>query len=249
MKRLDKKIALITGGNSGIGLATARLFAAHGAKVIVTARRRDTLDEAVRLIGHDALGIQGDVADLAHHASVADEIRKRYGGLDVYMANAGILTVAHSAQVSPDEFDAQFGVNTRGVFFGVQAVSPILRDGASIILTSSLASSKVLDGHAVYAGSKAAIEAFARSWALEFRQRRVRVNVLSPGPVDTSIIEKLGVPEAERPAFLHSMTERIPAGRLGGADELAHAALYLASDESRYVNGAELLVDGGMSLA
>lgn len=249
MKRLDQKVALITGGNSGIGLATARLFARHGAKVIVTARRKEALDEAVRLIGHDALGIQGDVADIAHHAAVADEVRRRYGGLDVYMANAGVLTVAHSAQVTPDEFDAQFGVNTRGVFFGVQAVSSILREGASIILTSSLASSKVLEGHAVYAGSKAAIEAFARSWTLEFRQRRVRVNVLSPGPVDTTIIEKLGVSEAERPAFLRSMTERIPAGRLGEADELAHAALYLASDESRYVNGAELLVDGGMSLA
>ncbi|AHX13395.1 short-chain dehydrogenase [Dyella jiangningensis] len=249
MKRLDQKVALITGGNSGIGLATARLFARHGAKVIVTARRKEALDEAVRLIGHDALGIQGDVADVAHHAAVADEVRRRYGGLDVYMANAGVLTVAHSAQVTPDEYDAQFGVNTRGVFFGVQAVSSILREGASIIVTSSLASSKVLEGHAVYAGSKAAIEAFARSWALEFRQRRVRVNVLSPGPVDTTIIEKLGVSEAERPAFLRSMTERIPAGRLGEADELAHAALYLASDESRYVNGAELLVDGGMSLA
>lgn len=249
MKRLEQKVALITGGNSGIGLATARLFARHGAKVIVTARRKEALDEAIRLIGHDALGIQGDVADVAHHAAVADEVRRRYGGLDVYMANAGVLTVAHSAQVTPGEFDAQFGVNTRGVFFGVQAVSSILREGASIILTSSLASSKVLEGHAVYAGSKAAIEAFARSWALEFRQRRVRVNVLSPGPVDTSIIEKLGVSEAERPAFLRSMTERIPAGRLGEADELAHAALYLASDESRYVNGAELLVDGGMSLA
>jgi NAD(P)-dependent dehydrogenase (short-subunit alcohol dehydrogenase family) len=169
------------------------------------------------------------------------------------MANAGILTVAHSAQVSPAEFDAQFGVNTRGVFFGVQAIAPILREGASIILTSSLASSRVLDGHAVHAGSKAAIskaaiEAFARSWALEFRQRRVRVNMLSPGPVNTSITEKLGVPEAGRPEFLRTMTERIPAGRLGEADELALAALYLASDESRYVNGTELLVDGGMSL-
>lgn len=248
MKRLDNKVALVTGGNSGIGLATARLFASNGAKVIVTARRQDALDEAVRLIGYDALGIRGDVANVEHHAAVADEIRRRYGGLDIYMANAGILTVAHSAQVSPAEFDVQFGVNTRGVFFGVQAIAPILREGASVILTSSLASSKVLDGHAVYAGSKAAIEAFARSWALEFKQRRVRVNVLSPRPVDTSIIEKLGVPEAERPEFLRTMTERIPADRLGEADELAHAALYLASDESRYVNGAELLVDGGMSL-
>lgn len=249
MKRLENKVALITGGNSGIGLATARLFARHGAQVVVTARREDTLHEAVQAIGHGAVGIRGDVADLAHHASVAAEIRRRFGSLDVYMANAGVLTVAPSSQVSPAEFDQQFGINTRGVFFGVQAVAPILRDGASIILTSSLASSKVLDGHAVYAGSKAAIEAFARSWALEFRHRRVRVNVLSPGPVDTSIVEKLGVPEEERPAFLRAMTERIPAGRLGEAEELAQAALYLASDESRYVNGAELRVDGGMFLA
>lgn len=248
MKRLDQKVALITGGNSGIGLATAQLFAKHGAKVIITARRRETLDEAVRLIGHDALGIQGDVADIDHHAEVAKEIKHRFGSLDVYMANAGILTITHSSQVTPSEFDAQFGVNARGVFFGVQAMAPILREGSSIILTSSLASSRALDGHAVYAGSKAAIGAFARSWALEFKQRRVRVNVLSPGPVDTSIIEKLGVSEAERPSFLRSMTERIPAGRLGEADELAHAALYLASDESRYVNGTELRVDGGMYL-
>lgn len=246
MKRLSNKVALITGGNSGIGLATARLFAIHGAQVIVTARRQDVLDDAVRQIGHGAVGLSGDVADIEHHSFVAEEVRRRYGALDVYMANAGVLSITPSSQVSPAEFDAQFGINARGVFFGVQAIAPVLRDGASIILTSSLASAKVLDGHAVYAGSKAAIEAFARSWTQEFRHRRLRVNVLSPGPVDTSIVEKLGVPEAERPAFLRSMAERIPAGRLGEADELAHAALYLASDESRFVNGATLRVDGGM---
>ncbi len=249
MKRLENKVALITGGNSGIGLATAQLFARHGARVIVTARRSDVLEAAVQAIGHDAVGIRGDVADIEHHAAVADEVRRRFGALDIYMANAGVLTITPSAQVSPAEFDAQFGVNTRGVFFGVQAIAPVVRDGGSIILTSSLASSKVLEGHAVYAGSKAAMEAFARSWALEFKERRVRVNVLSPGPVDTSILEKLGVAEADRPDFMRSMTQRIPAGRLGEADELAHAALYLASDESRFVNGTELRVDGGMFLA
>ncbi len=249
MKRLENKVALITGGNSGIGLATAQLFARHGARVIVTARRQEVLDAAVQAIGHDAVGIRGDVADIEHHAAVADEVRRRFGGLDIYMANAGVLTITPSAQVSPAEFDAQFGVNARGVFFGVQAIAPVVRDGGSIILTSSLASTKVLEGHAVYAGSKAAMEAFARSWALEFKERRVRVNVLSPGPVDTSILEKLGVPEADRPDFLRSMTQRIPAGRLGEADELAHAALFLASDESRFVNGTELRVDGGMFLA
>jgi len=248
MKRLENKVALITGGNSGIGLATAQLFARHGAQVIVTARRQAMLDEAVASIGHGAIGIRGDVADVEHHAQVADEVRRRFGALDVYMANAGVLTITGSAQVSPAEFDAQFAVNARGVFFGVQAMTPVMREGGSIIVTSSLASSRVLDGHAVYAGSKAALEAFARSWALELRHRKVRVNVLSPGPVDTSIVEKLGVPEADRPAFLKSMTDRIPAGRLGEPDELAHAALYLASDESRFVNGAELRVDGGMFL-
>lgn len=248
MKRLQGKVALVTGGNSGIGLASARLFAREGAQVVVTARRQAVLDEAVEAIGHGAHGIRGDVADIDHHRAVAEHVRARHGALDVYMANAGALTIAPSAQVGPAEFDQQFNINARGVFFGVQAIAPVLRDGASVILTSSLAASRVLEGHAVYAGAKAAMEAFARSWALEYRQRRVRFNILSPGPVDTSILEKLGVPEADRPQFLRTMAERIPAGRLGHPDELAHAALYLACDESRFVNGTTLRVDGGMSL-
>ncbi|UTA53248.1 glucose 1-dehydrogenase [Lysobacter soli] len=249
MKRLEGKVALVTGGNSGIGLAAAQRFATEGARVIVTGRRKDVLDDAVRQIGDGAIGIQGDVADIEHHAVVAQAVRDRFGALDVYMANAGVINIAHSATVTPEEYDAQFDVNARGVFFGVQSITPVMRDGGSIILTSSLAATRVLDGHAVYAGTKAAIGAFARSWALELRDRRIRVNVLSPGPVDTSILAKLGIPEADRPAFLHAMAERIPAGRLGEPDELARAALYLASDDSSFVNGIELHVDGGMSLA
>ena len=248
MKRLQGKTALVTGGNSGIGLATARLFAREGAQVIVTGRRPDVLAQAVKEIGHGATGIVGDVADLDHHRVVAHEIRQRFGQLDIYVANAGVLTITPSEQVTPAEFDAQFAVNARGVFFGVQAIAPLLRDGASVVLVSSLASSRVLDGHAVYAGAKAAMEAFARSWALEFRERRLRFNVLSPGPTDTAILAKLGVPEAERPAFLQAMAARIPAGRLGEPEELAHAALFLASDESRFVNGSKLHADGGMAL-
>lgn len=248
MNRLSGKVALITGGNSGIGMATAGLFAAEGAQVIVTARRQHVLDQAVRRIGHGAIGIQGDVADIEHHAFVAREVQARFGGLDIYVANAGVITVSPSDKVTPEQFDAQFNVNTRGVFFGVQTIAPVMHDGGSIILTSSLAASKALDGHAVYAGSKAAIEAFARHWALELRARKVRVNVLSPGPVDTAIVEKLGIAEADRPAFLKAMTDVIPAGRLGEAEELAQAALYLASDDSRYVNGIKLHVDGGMSV-
>ena len=179
---------------------------------------------------------------------MAGEIRTRFGALDIYVANAGVNTITPSALVMPEEFDAQFNVNARGVFFGVQHIAPIMRDGGSIVLTGSLAATRAFDGHAVYAGSKAAIRAFARHWALEFKARKIRVNVLSPGPVDTSILEKMGIPEAERPGFVKTMAGMIPAGRFGEVDELALAALYLASDESRFVNGVELLVDGGMSL-
>lgn len=248
MNRLKDKVALITGGSSGIGLATASLFAREGAQVIITGRRKDILNEAVRAIGKGAMGICGDVADIEHHAAVASQIRDRFGALDIYLANAGVLTIRHSAEVSPAEFDHQFGVNARGVFFGVQAAIPLLRDEGSVIVISSLASAKVLDGHAVYAGAKAAVEAFARSWALELRDRHIRVNVLSPGPVDTAILEKLGVPEANQPDFVRMMASRIPAGRFGDVDEIAHAALFLASEEGRFVNGAELRVDGGMYL-
>jgi NAD(P)-dependent dehydrogenase (short-subunit alcohol dehydrogenase family) len=248
MKRLEGKTAVITGGNSGIGLACACLFAREGAQVIITGRRKAILDQAIETIGHGAIAIEGDVTSLEHHDNVAAQVKARFGGLDVYMANAGVITLQPSAQVSPDDYDAQFNINTRGVFFGVQSITPLLRDGASVILTSSLAATKVLQNHAVYAGSKAAIAAFARSWALELRARRIRVNVLSPGPVDTAIIGKLGISDEQRPDFLKMLGDMIPAGRLGEADELARAALYLASADSAFVNGIELLVDGGMSL-
>lgn len=248
MKELAGKVALITGGGSGIGLACAKVFAAEGAQVIVTGRRQPALDAAVRQIGSGALGIGGDVASPLHHASLADEISRRFGGLDIYMANAGINTIRLSAEVSEAEFDEQFAVNTRGVFFGVQKMAPILRDGGSIILTGSLASDKMLDGHAVYAGSKAAIGAFARNWAIELKARGIRVNVLSPGPTETAILEKLGIPREQRGAFEASMAASIPLGRMGQPDELARAALFLASRSSSFVTGINLRVDGGMAL-
>ncbi|WP_315388350.1 SDR family oxidoreductase [uncultured Stenotrophomonas sp.] len=248
MQTLHGKTALITGGSSGIGLATARLFAAQGAKVIITGRRKDIVDAAVASIGSAATGLVGDVADIAHHDAVAAELKQRLGGLDIYMANAGLNTINESARVSPEEFDAQFSANTRGVFFGVQNIAPIMRDGGAIIITSSIASQKVLDGHAVYAGSKAAIEAFARSWMVEFRARRIRVNVLSPGPVNTPILDKLGIPPEQRGDFEQQVASAIPLGRLGEPDELASAALFLASDAGSFVNGVVLRVDGGMSV-
>lgn len=248
MKSLSNKVALITGGNSGIGLATAKLFAAEGAQVIITARRQDTLDAAVSQIGNGAVGIQGDVADLSHHDRVAEYVDQRFSGLDVYIANAGINTITHSEKVSQSEFDAQFGVNTKGVFFGVQKISPLIRDGGAIILSGSIASDKVLDGHAVYAGSKAAIGAFARSWAIEMKSRGIRVNVISPGPTDTEILGKLGIAPDKRDQFDAAMAEAIPLGRMARPDETARAALFLASEASSFITGVNLRVDGGMSL-
>lgn len=248
MTSLNGKVAVITGGNSGIGLASARLFAEQGAQVVITGRRQQALDDAVRAIGPAANAIRGDVADPQHHREVADFVRDRFGGVDIYMANAGINTITPSEDVSEREFDAQFATNVRGTFFGVQTMAPLLREGGSIIVVGSLASDKVIEGHAVYAGTKAAIGAFARSWAIEFRDRAIRVNVLSPGPTETEILAKLGVPEDDRGAFTDMMAKAIPLGRLGQPEELARAALFLASDAGSFVTGIDLRVDGGMAL-
>jgi NAD(P)-dependent dehydrogenase (short-subunit alcohol dehydrogenase family) len=248
MTSLSGKVAVITGGSSGIGLASAKLFVEQGAQVVISGRRQQALDYAVQAIGSRASAIQGDVADPEHHRAVAKFVREHFGSADIYMANAGVNTIAPSSWVSEDEFEAQFSINARGTFFGVQAIDPVLRDGGSIILVGSLASDKVLEGHAVYAGTKAAIGAFARSWALEFKDRGIRVNVLSPGPTETEILEKLGVPAGERTAFAATMAAAIPLGRLGQPAELARAALFLSSDASSFVTGINLRVDGGMAL-
>ncbi|CDZ61807.1 SDR family NAD(P)-dependent oxidoreductase [Neorhizobium galegae] len=249
MQHLADKVAVITGGNSGIGKATARLFAEEGAQVIITGRRQDIVDQAVGEIGHGALGLVGDVADLEHHQKLADVVKTRFGGLDIYVANAGVINLAASDTVTPDDYDRHFATNTRGVFFGVQAIAPLIRVGGNIIVTSSLAATKVLPNHIVYAGSKAAVSAFAKNWAIELKQRKIRVNVLSPGPVETAILDKLGISKADRPAFEDYMASHIPAGRMGRPEEVARAALFLASAAGSFVNGVELHVDGGMTVA
>jgi NAD(P)-dependent dehydrogenase (short-subunit alcohol dehydrogenase family) len=248
MQQLKNKVAVITGGNSGIGKATAQLFAEEGAQVIITGRRDDVVDQGSYNIGHGAIGLVGDVADLAHHQKLADLVKSRFGRLDVYMANAGIINLTTSDKVTPEEYDRHFATNTRGVFFGVQAVAPLIADGGNIIVTSSLAATKVLPDHTVYAGAKAAVAAFAKNWAIEFKPRKIRVNILSPGPVETAILDKLGISEADRPAFEKHMASLIPAGRMGLPEELARAALFLASEAGSFVNGIELHVDGGMTL-
>jgi NAD(P)-dependent dehydrogenase (short-subunit alcohol dehydrogenase family) len=249
MKKLMNKVAVITGGNSGIGLAAAKVFITEGAKVVIVGRRADAVAATVEELGSDAIGLAGDVAELTTHDRLVTLVNNEFGGIDIYFANAGTNTITPTGAVSVEEFDTQFATNTRGVFFGVQKILPFIRGGGSIILTSSIASEKVLEGHAVYGGSKAAIEAFARSWALELKDRRIRVNVLSPGPVDTPILAKLGVAPEARPEFEVQMAQAIPLGRLGRPDELASAALFLASDDSSFVTGVNIRVDGGITLA
>jgi NAD(P)-dependent dehydrogenase (short-subunit alcohol dehydrogenase family) len=247
--RLLNKVAVITGGNSGIGFATARAFVAEGAQVVLVGRRADAIESAVGALGDRAAGVVGDVADLATHDAVAAFVVERFGAADIYVANAGTIHIQHSAAVTPGDYDGQFLANARAIFFGVQKIIPVLRDGGAILLTSSIATRKVLDGHAVYAGSKAAIEAFARSWALELKDRRIRVNVLSPGPTDTPILGKLGVGGEAIPAFEADVARGIPLGRLARADELAQAAVFLASHDSAFVTGVNLAVDGRATLA
>ena len=248
MKKLSGKTAVITGGNSGIGFAAAQAFVAEGARVAILGRRQQAVDDAVAQLGTSAFGVVGDVGDLSTHDRMMAEVHERFGAIDIYMANAGMNNIEPSPAVSVDSYDIQFGTNTRAVFFGVTKALPLMRDGGSIILTSSIASTKVLENHAVYAGSKAAVEAFARAWALEFKARKIRVNVLSPGPTDTPILEKLGVVESDRAAFEQSMASAIPLGRLAQPGELARAALFLASDESTFITGVVLRVDGGIAL-
>lgn len=246
--KLEGKVAVITGGNSGIGLATARAFVDAGASVAIVGRRAAAVAEAVEGLGPQAAGVVGDLSDLSTHAKVATFVEERFGGLDIYVASAGSNVIAPTAGVSVSDYDMQFGINTRAVFFGVQGILPLMRPGGSILLVSSIASGKVLDGHAAYAGAKAAVEAFARSWALELKDRRIRVNVLSPGPTDTPILEKLGITSDALPQFRQHMAGLIPLGRMGEPSELAEAALFLVSDAARFITGVNLAVDGGISL-
>lgn len=247
MGKLNDKIALVTGGNSGIGLATAQRFAREGATVVITGRRRQVLDEAVGQIGGNALGICADASRLADIDALYQRIGQLYGRLDVLVANAGVIRPAAGEQVDEAQFDEQFDINVKGVFYSIQKALPLLRDGGSIVLVSSIAHLKALDAHVVYAATKAAVRSFARSWAGELRQRNIRVNCLSPGPVLTPIIGKMGIGDEQFAAFERQVTGLIPLGRLGRPEELANAALFLASDDSSFITGIDLCVDGGLS--
>jgi NAD(P)-dependent dehydrogenase (short-subunit alcohol dehydrogenase family) len=238
MGKLQGKLALITGGTTGIGLASAKLFVEEGAYVFITGRRQKELDEAVKAIGSNVTGVQGDVAKLADLDRLYETVGKK-GRLDIVFANAGFGEFAPLGEITEQHFDSLFNTNVKGALFTVQKSLPLLNDGGSIILTGSVAGSKGTPAFAIYGATKAAIRNFVRAWTVELKDRRIRSNVLSPGPTETPAI---GQQPADAMARLLST---IPMGRMGKADEIAKAALFLASDDSSFVTGIELFVDGG----
>lgn len=247
MGKLEGKVALITGGSSGIGLASAKAFAREGAQVVITGRDQAAIDAAVAQMGQGAFGIQGDVANLQDLDRLYAQIGERFGRLDVVFANAGIVTLAPFGEISEAHFDREFAVNVRGLFFTVQKALPLLKDGGSVILTSSIAHLTGTPGYNVYAATKAAVRSFARSWTVDLKGRRIRVNCLSPGPTATPLGGKMGIPAEQAETYAKFILEQIPMGRFGDAEETAKAALFLASDDSSFITGIDLCVDGGMA--
>lgn len=242
MGKLDGRVAVITGGTSGMALATAKLFAAEGAYVFVTGRRQEKVDEAVKLIGRNVTGVQGDAANLDDLDRLMDTVRREKGRIDVLFASAGSGESARMGEITEKHFDTVFGLNTRGTLFAVQKALPLFSDGGSIIMNGSIASVKGWPEFSVYSASKAALRSFARTWLNELKDRRIRVNVLSPGQIKTPIQEQLF-----DEATIRQFESLIPRGKMGSPQEIATVALFLASDDSSYVNGVELSVDGGAS--
>ncbi len=245
MDRLAGKIAVITGANSGIGLASAKRFAAEGARVFMTGRRQAELDAAVAEVGNDARGVQGDVANLDDLERLYEVVRVEAGRIDVLMANAGGGDFMALPDITEEQFDRIFATNVRGTLFTVQKALPLLVDGASVILTGSTAGSTGSPAFSVYGASKTAVRSFARNWILDLAPRGIRVNVLSPGATSTPGLHGLSRTEELDRQFVAAMEEATPLGRMGNPGEIAAAALFLASDESSFVNGSELFADGG----
>jgi NAD(P)-dependent dehydrogenase (short-subunit alcohol dehydrogenase family) len=247
MDRLKGKVTVVTGGSSGIGLATAKLFAAEGAFVFITGRRQDELDAAVAAIGPSAMGIRGDIAKLADLDRLFERIKTDKGRIDILFANAGLGDFVPLGAITEDHFDRTFDVNVRGTLFTVQKALPLMPKGSSIVLNASMVSIKGMPAFSVYAASKAALRSFARSWIVDLKDRQIRVNVVSPGTIPTPGYDKIGLTKEQMAGFIASQVAAIPLGRVGEADEIAKVVLFLGSDESSFVNGVELFVDGGMA--
>jgi NAD(P)-dependent dehydrogenase (short-subunit alcohol dehydrogenase family) len=239
MGRLENKVAVITAGTSGMALATAKRFAEEGAHVFITGRRQDALDRAVAGIGRNVTGVQGDASNLADLDRLYSVVKKEKGRVDVLFASAGFGEFGKIGEITEEQVDKTFGLNVRGTLFTVQKALPLFSDGGSIILNGSIAGVKGFPAFSVYSASKAAVRSFARTWLVDLKDRKIRVNVLSPGTIDTPALDPLG-PDAK--AMFASL---VPRGEIGRPEEIATAALFLASEDSSFVNGAELFVDGG----
>jgi NAD(P)-dependent dehydrogenase (short-subunit alcohol dehydrogenase family) len=241
MGKLDGKIAVITAATSGMALATAKLFVGEGAHVFITGRRQKQLDDAVKAIGRNVIGVQGDAGNLADLDRLYDTVRREKGRIDVLVASAGYGEFAPIGEVTEEHFDKTFDLNVRGTLFTVQKALPLIPDGGSIIMNGSIASVKGFAAFGVYGASKAAVRSFARTWTVDLKARNIRVNVLSPGTIDTAIFD--GVPKEAKDAFV----AMIPRGTIGRPEEIATAALFLACSDSSFVTGIELFVDGGVA--
>src|SRR6266513_50737 len=246
-RKLEGKIALITGGNSGIGLATAKQFVSEGAYIFITGRRESELAPAVKEIGRNVTGVQGDVSNLGDLDRLFVIINREKSKLDVVFANAGVAKYAPFGKVTEELYDSIFNINVKGLFFTVQKALPLLPDGASIILNASVVGSKGLAANSVYSATKAAVRSFARTWTTDLKDRRIRVNAVSPGPIETPGLSNLVASSEMGRQRMAAISTTVPLGRLGTPDEIARAVVFLASDDSSYITGTELFVDGGFA--
>lgn len=245
--KLDGKVAVITGGNSGMGLATAKLFVREGAYVYITGRRQAELDAAAKDIGRNVTAVRGDVTNLADIDRLYATVKEKHGRVDVVFANAGAGEFAPLADVTEAHFDKLFNINVKGLLFTVQKALPLMPDGASVILNGSIAGYTGSPAFGVYSATKAAVRSFARSWTNDLKDRKIRVNTLSPGPVDTPIFDNIAPSKEQVDGLKAGFASQVPLGRMGRPEEIATVALFLASDDSSFVTGIDLTVDGGMA--
>jgi len=245
--KLTGKVALITGGNSGIGLASAKLFQAEGANVVITGRRQNAVAAAVREIGGKSTGIVSDTGNVNDIQALYQTVKEQYGKIDVLFLNAGVATFGSFTEVDEAAFDNMVNVNFKGLFFNVQMALPLLTEGSSVIFTTSVADQKGFATTSVYSATKAAVRSLARSLSAELVEHKIRFNAIAPGPIDTPIFDKLGIPKETIPEVKEGFASQVPMKRMGSPDDIAQAALFLASDDSSFVMGIDLTVDGGMA--
>jgi NAD(P)-dependent dehydrogenase (short-subunit alcohol dehydrogenase family) len=246
MSKHEGKIAVVTGGNSGIGLATAQRLVGEGAYVFITGRRQPELDTAVKLIGKNVTAVQGDVSNLADLDRLYATVKQQKGRIDILFANAGLGEFAPLGSITEAHYDKTFNANVKGLLFTVQKALPLLVDGASVILNASIVSIKGIPAFSVYSATKAAIRSFARTWTVDLKDRKIRVNVVSPGPIETPAIDRLAQ-TAGGDQLKAGLISGVPMGRMGTSDEIAKAVSFLASDDASFITGIELFVDGGMA--